>query len=59
MSTETVIRIMCPNLQCRAILGVPASARGKRVRCKNCGAHVMIPQKPEPKPAPDEDAQAA
>ena len=39
------IKMMCPNLRCRAILGVPAEARGKTVRCRNCGGNIKIPQK--------------
>lgn len=42
MPSETV-RIMCPNLTCRRVLAVPESARGKTVRCKNCGTAVTIP----------------
>ncbi len=42
MASETV-RIMCPNLACRRVLAVPESARGKTVRCKNCGTAVTIP----------------
>lgn len=42
MASETV-RIMCPNLTCRRVLAVPESARGKTVRCKNCGTAVAIP----------------
>jgi hypothetical protein len=43
MSSETV-RILCPNLTCRRVLAVPTSARGKVVRCKNCGTNIKIPQ---------------
>lgn len=51
MPSETV-RIMCPNLTCRRVLAVPESARGKTVRCKNCGTSVAIPAaKPVGKPA--------
>lgn len=42
-----VIRIMCPNLRCRSVLGVPVAARGRMVRCKHCGTNVKIPQKKE------------
>jgi hypothetical protein len=34
---------MCPNLKCRRVLAVPATARGKTVRCRGCGATVRIP----------------
>ena len=40
---EVMIRVICPNLQCKRILAVPMSARGKSVRCKNCGTTVRIP----------------
>ncbi len=43
MSTENV-RIMCPNLTCRRVLAVPPSARGKTVRCRNCGMNIRVPQ---------------
>lgn len=41
---ENVIRIMCPNLMCRSILAVPATARGRIVRCKGCATNIRIPQ---------------
>ncbi len=43
---ESVIRVMCPNLLCRKILGVPPTARGKTVRCKACGTSIRIPEPP-------------
>ena len=43
---EETIRIMCPNLLCRKVLGVPTSARGKTVRCKGCSTTIRIPDKP-------------
>ena len=39
------IRIMCPALTCRRILAVPASSRGKNVRCKSCGATIRVPDR--------------
>jgi ribosomal protein S27E len=42
MSPDTV-RIMCPNLTCRKVLAVPGNARGKTVRCKNCGTNIRVP----------------
>lgn len=45
MAAET-IRIMCPNLTCRKVLAVPASARGKTVRCRNCTTSIRIPGPP-------------
>ena len=44
MASDT-LRIMCPALSCRKILAVPASSRGKHVRCKNCGATIRVPEK--------------
>ena len=38
------IRILCPNLKCRAILTVPETTRGKKVRCGHCAAVLMVPQ---------------
>ena len=38
------LRIMCPNLTCRRILSVPSAARGKTVRCRNCGTNIKVPQ---------------
>ena len=43
-----VIRLICPNLKCRAILVAPASTRGKSVRCKGCGMKVGVPGAPLP-----------
>lgn len=42
---ESVVRVMCPNLRCRSILAVPNEARGKMVRCRNCGMNIMVPPK--------------
>ena len=46
--TADVIRFLCPRLRCRAILSVPESARGKDVRCKQCGARIKIPASVNP-----------
>lgn len=43
MASENV-RIMCPNLTCRKVLAVPGVARGKTVRCRNCGTNIKIPK---------------
>jgi hypothetical protein len=51
MSDESV-RIMCPNLTCRKVLAVPASARGKTVRCRNCATAIRVPANAGA-PAPD------
>lgn len=55
MSVQSV-RIMCPNLVCRRVLAVPTSARGKTVRCKNCGTNIKIPppKAEAPVPAPEQ-----
>ena len=37
------VTILCPKLQCRAILQVPEGVRGKRVRCGECGAAFLVP----------------
>jgi hypothetical protein len=42
--TDT-FRIMCPNLKCRSVLAVPEAARGRMVRCKQCGSNIRIPEK--------------
>ncbi len=42
MATDT-LRIICPNLRCRAVLSVPGEARGKTVRCRQCGMRVRVP----------------
>lgn len=56
---ENVIRVMCPNLRCRCVLAVPAEARGRLVRCKNCATSIKIPQKKEiPAATPAEGAPA-
>ncbi len=44
MSSDNVIRIMCPNLSCQRVLAVPVIARGKIVRCRRCGMNVKIPR---------------
>lgn len=45
MASES-IRIMCPNLTCKKLLGVPKAARGKMVRCRSCGTHIRVPAQP-------------
>ncbi|MCA9296302.1 MAG: hypothetical protein KC983_07285 [Phycisphaerales bacterium] len=39
-----LIRIKCPNLGCCRILAIPSTARGKLVRCRQCGTVIRIPQ---------------
>lgn len=52
VSDGKVIRIMCPDLSCQRVLAVPASARGKLVRCRRCGMTIRIPQAKADAPAP-------
>jgi len=42
---KNAVRIMCPNLKCRAVLNVPENARGKLVRCRNCGTNIRVPDR--------------
>jgi hypothetical protein len=46
--SDATVRIMCPNLTCRKVLAVPVSARGKTVRCRNCGTNIRIPGEQNP-----------
>ena len=55
-STGGVIRLMCPNLKCRAVLAVPPESRGRLVRCKACGSSIRVPQKRETSSAQDADS---
>ncbi len=48
MPQPETLRIMCPNLTCRKILAVPASARGKTVRCRGCGTNIRVPVEQQP-----------
>ena len=55
------IRIICPSLACRALLSVPVAARGKTVRCSQCGLRVSVPVKPSagtPAATPDQAAKS-
>jgi len=60
-----VIRMMCPNLNCRTVLGVPQEARGKMVRCRACGTSIRVPDQgaavagKAPEPAVEDDSAAA
>lgn len=38
------VRMICPNLRCRSILSVPPVARGKTVRCRQCGMRIHVPE---------------
>lgn len=54
-----MLRLMCPNLKCKAILSVPASARGKNVACRQCGMRVKIPTERKEAPPSSQPAPAA
>lgn len=41
--SAAMVRMICPNLRCRAILAVPVGLRGKQVRCRCCGSKVNVP----------------
>ncbi|WP_432800109.1 hypothetical protein [Poriferisphaera sp. WC338] len=43
--SNSVIRLICPNLKCRKVLSVPAHARGRNVRCRACSMRVTVPGK--------------
>ncbi|MCL4210699.1 MAG: hypothetical protein HRU76_15555 [Phycisphaeraceae bacterium] len=49
---QKTLHIMCPNLACRCVLAVPDAARGRVVRCRQCGCNVRVP-------ATDDKASAA
>lgn len=46
LMSDDPIRIMCPSLSCRKVLAVPSNARGKSVRCRNCGTVIRVPTQP-------------
>lgn len=54
MTNQPIIQMMCPKLTCRRVLAVPASARGKRVRCRGCGSTIRVPQAKQATPTVDE-----
>ena len=39
-----IIRIMCPNLRCQRVLGVPGHARGQLIRCRSCCCKILVPE---------------
>jgi len=59
VADEETIRIMCPNLACQRILGVPAHARGKLVRCKGCGTTIRIPLRTDEEPTENQPKDSA
>lgn len=58
--SSSAIRLICPNLKCRSVLSVPGAARGKTVRCRQCGMRVRVPDtgrpsRPTHQPQTDEE----
>lgn len=53
------VRLICPNLKCRAVLSVPNTARGKTVRCRQCGMRVQVPTGAPSQPANPQPTDAA
>ncbi len=54
------IRMICPNLKCRCVLSVPPQARGKTVRCRQCGMRIQVPAETgKPKTSPAAEAESA
>lgn len=51
MSSDQVVRVLCPNLACKKVLAVPALARGKTVVCRGCNTRIRVPAKPGDKGA--------
>jgi hypothetical protein len=39
------VTLICPNLNCKAVLQVPDTTRGKKVRFGHCGGTFVVPQK--------------
>lgn len=52
MTTPGFIQMKCPNLACGKVLSVPASTRGKTVRCGGCRSIIRVPEKPGSAPRP-------
>lgn len=52
------VTLLCPNLNCKAVLQVPEAARGKTVRCGHCGQTFRVPLKKKPVEESKEAAQA-
>ena len=59
MAESQTLRIMCPNLTCKKILAVPASARGKTVRCRGCATNIRVPASDQAKPEDKKPDSAA
>jgi hypothetical protein len=37
------IQLLCPNLRCRKLVGVPDELRGKNVKCQHCQTMFRVP----------------
>ena len=58
--SNSLVRMICPNLSCRKVLSVPQSARGKSVRCRHCGMRIQVPASQAPvQPTPVEEQETA
>ena len=55
---QMTVTIICPNLRCRSVLQVPASVRGKKVRCERCGKNLIVPMRVSKKPPQAAPGQA-
>ncbi len=42
------VQMICPNLRCRKILGVPDDVRGKLVKCQYCQTAFRVPEAKKP-----------
>ncbi|MFQ5501669.1 MAG: hypothetical protein ACE5EQ_05135 [Phycisphaerae bacterium] len=49
-----MVMMLCPSLKCRKVLRVPASCRGKQVRCQYCNMTFKVPDA-----APSQDNDGA
>src|SRR5437870_2254698 len=46
------IAVRCPNKQCRRLVRVSSSLRGRRIQCPACGSGLRIPEGPPTEPQP-------
>ena len=56
MADNNLIRLRCPRLSCRSVLAVPVKARGKLVKCRNCGNTIKVPASSNNPDAKEKDA---
>jgi hypothetical protein len=40
---QDIIRIRCPNLVCGRVLVMPVTARGRKVKCRECATIMTVP----------------